>query len=149
MISLFRNRYNLFRIHAYEREFRSLVRFVKNNRQICKIIWLIPSCDFIARWWTISFATVTTFRIHGCLPIHAFHVHFVTWKGTFSSDDEHVNVNYRKLENEPWCYHPCPNELELVVRRPHLVEDAICRHLPSCGEREYCLTYFLIFLFSS
>ena len=31
------------------------------------------------------------------------------------------------------------------ARRPHLFEDAICRHLPSCGEREYCLTYFLIF----
>ena len=35
--------------------------------------------------------------------------------GTFSSDDEYVNVNYRKLENEPWCYHACPNEHELVV----------------------------------
>ena len=31
------------------------------------------------------------------------------------------------------------------ARRPHLVEDAIWRHLPSRGEREYCLTYFLIF----
>ena len=29
------------------------------------------------------------------------------------------------------------------IRRPHLVEDPICRHLPSCGEREYCLTYFI------
>ena len=25
----------------------------------------------------------------------------LTKLGTFSSDDEHVNVNYRKLENEP------------------------------------------------
>ena len=31
------------------------------------------------------------------------------------------------------------------ARRPHLVEDAICRHLTSFGEREYCLTYFLLF----
>ena len=48
--------------------------------------------------------------------------------GTFSSDDEFVNVNYRKLENEPWCYYACPNEHELVVhtslRTPFA---AICR----------------------
>ena len=42
-----------------------------------------------------------------------------SWEsGTFSNDDEHVNVNYRKLENEPWCYHACPNEHELVVLSP-------------------------------
>ena len=35
--------------------------------------------------------------------------------GTFSSDDEHVNVNNRKFENEPWCCHACPNEHKLVI----------------------------------
>ena len=30
-------------------------------------------------------------------------------------------------------------------RRPHLVEDAIYRHLPSSRERKYFLNFFLIF----
>ena len=43
-------------------------------------------------------------------------------------------------ENELRCYHACPTR---TTRCPHLVQDAICRHLPSCREREYVLIAFL------
>ena len=64
--------------------------------------------------------------------------------GTFSSDDEHVNVNYRKLENEPLCYHAKPNERELVVhtslRTPFA---AICRPVVNVSIARLIFLYFL------
>ena len=64
--------------------------------------------------------------------------------GTFSSDDEHVNVNYRKLENEPWFYHACPNKHQLVVHTSLRTPFAtICRPVVNVSSAWLIFFYFL------
>ena len=80
---------------------------------------LICTSTFKSLKWSIfsvSFSATRASKGQATLTMkYTFPSFSRTTIGTFSSDDEHVNVNYRKLENEPWCYHACPNGHELVV----------------------------------
>jgi len=60
---------------------------------------------------------------------------------TFSSADEHMNVNYLKLDKR--TSDATMHAQRTQPRRPRLIEDAICRHLPSSLISWLFLLYFL------